>query len=292
MKFLLTGADGQLGRSFAAEIASHNDIELCTYSRATLDITREQDIESALNRVCPDFVINTAAYTQVDMAETEKQRAFAVNQTGPANLARQCASRHIPLVHFSTDYVFDGACSTPWREEDVPAPLNTYGASKLAGEREIQRLCQKYLIFRTSWLFSPFGSNFVTTMLGLGTERSELNIVSDQHGRPTSAMELARLLLAILPRVDGQWGVYHIAQPEVTSWFDFAKSIFVEANQQGFELAIQQVNPIASSEYPTVALRPTHSGLSCEKFEKTFGLSPEPWRKSLIKVLGRLQIDD
>jgi dTDP-4-dehydrorhamnose reductase len=291
MKLLLTGAEGQLGKAFVAESLSHQDIELICYNRANLDITREEHIASALALVRPDFVINAAAFTEVDLAEVETEKAFAVNKIGPANLAKHCASLNIPLIHFSTDYVFDGVRSTGWREEDLPSPLNSYGASKLAGECEIKTHCTEYLIFRTSWLFSPFGENFLTSMLRLGAEREELSIVNDQHGRPTSALELARLVVAILPHVSGRWGVYHLAQPEVASWWDFANSIFTEARQMGFGLAIRQVNPIASSHYPTEATRPSYSNLSCEKFERSFGLSPEPWRQSLISVMRRLHQD-
>jgi dTDP-4-dehydrorhamnose reductase len=182
--------------------------------------------------------------------------------------------------------VFDGSLQSGWKEADTPAPLNIYGASKLAGEQEIIIACRKYLIFRTSWLFSAYGSNFLKSMLQLGRQRSELNIVDDQFGKPTSAPAVADLVLDILPNVKSRWGLYHLAQPEATSWFGFAQSIFTEAENQGISSILRQVNPIKSVDYPADAARPGNSALCCEKIEAAFGLVIKPWRQSLPQIIG------
>jgi dTDP-4-dehydrorhamnose reductase len=286
MRLLLTGAEGHLGQAFVVAAGQRKNMDLIAFSRSGLDITNPEDIERAIKQQSPDMVINTAAYTDVDGAEIEPAKAYEVNQLGPANLARQCAANNIPLIHFSTDYVFDGSLQSGWKETDTPAPLNIYGASKLAGEQEIIIACRKYLIFRTSWLFSAYGSNFLKSMLQLGRQRSELNIVDDQFGKPTSAPAVADLVLDILPNVKSRWGLYHLAQPEATSWFGFAQSIFTEAENQGISSILRQVNPIKSVDYPADAARPGNSALCCEKIEAAFGLAIKPWRQSLPQIIG------
>lgn len=286
MRLLLTGAEGQLGQAFVVAAGQRKNMDLIAFSRSGLDITNPEDIERAIKQQSPDMVINTAAYTDVDGAEIEPAKAYEVNQLGLANLARQCAANNIPLIHFSTDYVFDGSLQSGWKETYTPAPLNIYGASKLAGEQEIIIACRKYLIFRTSWLFSAYGSNFLKSMLQLGRQRSELNIVDDQFGKPTSAPAVADLVLDILPNVKSRWGLYHLAQPEATSWFGFAQSIFTEAENQGISSILRQVNPIKSVDYPADAARPGNSALCCEKIEAAFGLAIKPWRQSLPQIIG------
>ncbi len=291
IKLLITGAEGQLGQSFQAALDGRKDFIACAYNKAELDITDAGAVEAAIIKDRPDFLLNAAAYTLVDQAEVERVLAMQINQAGTANLAQACAANNIPIVHFSTDYVFDGSGNSLWSETDGPSPLNLYGASKLAGEREIQNICDQYLIFRTSWLFSPFGSNFVKSMLRLGAQRTDLSVVNDQIGKPTCTFEIVRLVLKILPRVNGRWGLYHLAQPEAISWHGFAREIFAEANRQGFELALEELFAIGSADYPVSAVRPKNSQLDCTKLEAAFNVQINPWQQSLSETLRVLQSD-
>jgi dTDP-4-dehydrorhamnose reductase len=264
MKLLITGAAGQLGKAFVSELKANKEIQFSAYSRGDLDVTCVDEAQTVIARERPDFVINTGAYTQVDLAESEKDNAYLVNETGPANLAEVCKRLDIPLVHFSTDYVFDGSKKSPWNEHDSTAPLGIYGASKLAGEKAITQIHSKHLIFRTSWVFSVFGHNFVKTMLHVGSMREKIKVVDDQIGKPTSAREIARLILAILPKVDDHWGIYNLTQPQAVSWYSFAKAIFEQArrldkNHWNKHLLVSELQPIPSSEYPMHAQRPANS---------------------------------
>ena len=297
MKLLITGAAGQLGKAFVSELKSNSEIQFAAYSRGDLDVTCVDEAQTVIARERPDFVINTSAYTQVDLAESEKDNAFLVNETGPANLAEVCKRLDIPLVHFSTDYVFDGSKKSPWREDDATAPLGIYGASKLAGEKAITQIHSKHLIFRTSWVFSEYGHNFVKTMLHVGSMREKMKVVDDQIGKPTAAREIVRLVLAILSKVDNHWGIYNLAQPQAVSWYSFAETIFEQARSPGQNywnkhLLVSDLLPIPSSEYPTHAQRPANSELDTTKIETTFGLSIKPWRESLSQTLGALQDND
>lgn len=288
MKILITGAEGQLGRSMADQLQSRPDIQMLAFNRHQLDITSAPAVAKTLSQEQPDMVINTAAYTQVDRAELETKQAHRVNSAGSANLANSCAQTNIPLIHFSTDYVFDGknAC---YKESDRPSPIGVYGASKLAGERAIEEMCSQYLILRCSWLFSAYGNNFVKTMLNLGRTKDQLHVVEDQTGKPTSCAEIARVTLQIINNISQQWGLYHLAQPQTTSWFEFANSIFAEAQKQQMGLRVRRVNPIPSSAYTTAAKRPQNSALDCEKLCSTFGITLRPWQASLahtIRVLN------
>ena len=290
MKLLITGAAGQLGKCFVSELKAMGDIEFSAYSRGDLDVTSVEEVQAVIARERPDFVINASAYTQVDLAETEKENAHLVNETGPANLAEVCKRLDIPLVHFSTDYIFDGSKKGAWREDDQPAPLGVYGASKLAGEQAITQIHSKHLIFRTSWVFSEYGHNFVKTMLHVGSLREKITVVDDQSGKPTSAREMVRLVLAILPVVREQWGIYNLAQPDTTSWYGFAQAIFEQARNQESQhwtekLLVKELLPIPTSEYPTHAQRPANSELNTSKIEKTFGLQIKPWRDSLGETI-------
>lgn len=293
MKLLITGAAGQLGKTFVSELKARKDIQFCAYSRGDLDVTCVDEVQMVVARERPDFVINTSAYTQVDLAETEKESAYLVNETGPANLAEVCKRLDIPLVHFSTDYIFDGTKKGPWSEDDEPAPLGVYGASKLAGEKAITQIHSKHLIFRTSWVFSEYGHNFVKTMLHVGSLRDKITVVDDQVGKPTSAREIVRLVLAILPMTGGKWGIYNLAQPKVVSWYGFAQAIFEQARGQETnywkqKLQVSELTPILSSEYPTHAQRPANSELDSSKIESTFGLQVKPWRESLGETIKAL----
>jgi len=297
MKLLITGAAGQLGKAFVSELKASEGIQFSAYSRGDLDITCVDEAQAVIARERPDFVINAGAYTQVDLAESEKDNAYLVNETGPANLAEVCKRLDIPLVHFSTDYVFDGSKKSPWHEDDTTAPLGIYGASKLAGEQAIVQIHSKHLIFRTSWVFSEFGHNFVKSMLHIGSMREKMKVVDDQMGKPTSAREIVRLILGILPKVENHWGIYNLAQPQAISWYGFAQTIFEQArsldkNYWNNHLLVNDLRPIPSSEYPTHAKRPANSELNTAKIESTFGLRIKPWRESLNETIGALQDND
>ena len=291
MKLLITGAAGQLGKSFTALLKDQEDIEFSFYSRKDLDITSQEEVQAVIAREEPDYVINTAAYTQVDLAEDQPEQAFAINKSGVENLALVCQSLQIPLVHYSTDYVFNGANSGGWKEEGITEPLGVYGASKLAGEQAVINTCDKYFIFRTSWVFSPYGNNFVKTMLRLGSEREELGVVNDQFGKPTSAEEIARVTLEIIKKNSQQWGIYHLAQPEAVSWYQFAEEIFSSAEKAGLILQLKKLGAITTSEFPTKAVRPANSVLQTEKLEKTFAVKIKPWKESLQQTIDALTGD-
>jgi len=289
MKLLITGCDGQVGTELTRQSRALG-WTVKAVDRDGLDIT---DLEAVNNAVCvfkPDAVVNAAAYTAVDKAERDRDAAFAVNRDGPKNLAVVCSDLDIPLIHYSTDYVFDGSKSDAYVESDPVAPLGVYGESKLAGELAVGEFCSKHLILRTSWVFSSHGNNFVKTMLRLGAERKELGVVADQCGKPTSASDIARLTLRILPGTKDSWGIYHLAQPEVTSWHGFAEAIFDEASKQGMLLKVGEVRTIRTSDYPTPAGRPSNSALHCDKLETIFGASIKPWRKSLVEVIREINV--
>ena len=290
MKLLIPGARGQLGQAFVQELKRHPDIVFVACSRSELDITDMDKVRQVITQEQPDFVINTAAYTQVDLAETETAKAYLVNQKGPANLAQVCQGLDIPLIHFSTDCVFDGRKQGAWTEADPTGPLNVYGASKLAGEKAVQQHCHKHLIFRVSWVFSEFGHNFVKTMMQLGSSREQLRVVNDQMGKPTCAREIAKIVLAILPRHQNQWGLYHLAQPGAISWYGFAQGIFSTAEhyQVGTQLIVEDLQPIPTSGYPTPAKRPANSVLDITKLQQAFGVAIADWQQSLNQTLAQL----
>ena len=292
MKLLISGAAGQLGQAFVQELERQPDIVFVACSRSELDITDMDNVRQLITQEQPDFVINTAAYTQVDLAETETEAAYRINQLGPANLAQVCQDFDIPLIHFSTDCVFDGHKHGPWTEADPTNPLSVYGASKLAGEQAVQQHCNKHLIFRVSWVFSEFGHNFVKTMLQLGSSREQLRVVNDQFGKPTCAREIARVVLNILPKLRNQWGVYHLAQPEVISWHGFAQAVFNTAknHQMATKLVVKEVLSIPSSGYPTPAERPANSALDTTKLQQTFAVGISDWQQSLSQTLSALEL--
>jgi len=284
MKLLITGANGQLGRALThqARAAGH---ETRAMTHAELDITNAQAVRNAVRTHQPDVVINAAAFTAVDAAESNAGMAWAVNRDGPANLASACADHGVALVHVSTDYVFDGEKQGEYTEDDPPRPVNVYGASKLAGEEAVRCACPRHLIVRTSWLFSACRHNFVRTMLKLGARQETLRIVADQRGKPTSAEELARVILAMLPQMEGHWGTWHAAQPETTTWHGFAEAILAAARAAGRPLRATRVLPIATEDFPAAAKRPKHSALDCRKLETAFSLTLRPWRESLRDVV-------
>jgi len=282
----ITGAGGQVGHELAIADGRHRLVAL---SRQQLDITDPLQIEEAFAAHQPDIVINAAAYTQVDRAEQEPERAFAINRDGVANLAQACRKLGIPLLHTSTDYVFDGSKPAAYQETDSLAPPGVYGKSKAEGEALLQGTLERHIILRTSWVFSATGNNFVKTMLRLGKERDELGIVNDQHGCPTSARSIAEVLLNIADKYlqghEIEWGTYHYCNQPETTWFGFAQAIFQQAT--GFENL--NLNPIATSEYPTPAQRPQNSMLDCTKIQAQFGIEQGDWAGELALVLDQLK---
>jgi len=283
---LITGAGGQVGHELATCRTRHSLIAL---NRSQLDICDATQVGEVFADLRPGLVINAAAYTQVDRAEQEADLAFAVNRDGVANLAEACALADIPLLHLSTDYVFDGRLERAYRETDPIAPLGVYGKSKAAGEIALRERLAKHVILRTSWVFSVTGSNFVKTMLRLGRERRELGIVDDQRGCPTSARSIASALLQIgdvcLQGESPAWGTYHYCNRPATSWYGFARAIFARA--RGFDGL--ELNPITTADYPTPAQRPGNSVLDCSAIEANFGIVQADWERELEDVLERLE---
>jgi dTDP-4-dehydrorhamnose reductase len=289
-RLLLIGSGGQLGQVLAAQLPAQAELE--SLSHAQLDLADPDAVRTAVRDsfagLGPQIVVNAAAYTAVDKAEQEPELAFAVNATAPAIIAEELARTNGWLVHYSTDYVFDGSGAMPWRETDPTGPLGVYGASKLAGEQAIAATRCCHVILRTSWVYAAVGRNFLHTMLRLGRERELLRIVDDQVGAPTSAGSLAAATEAVLGQIADQnamSGVYHLACAGETSWAGFAQAIFAAF------AAIQkppQIVPIATSEYPTPARRPLNSRLNCEKFAVEFGYHMPQWQAALAHVANTI----
>ena len=286
----MIGRNGQLARALG-----ELDPDLVRLGRHELDLTDAVAAERAVQDRRPDLLINAAAYTNVDGAEDEPNTAFAVNRDGVAALARGAAAVGAALVHVSTDYVFDGRREGEWDETAPTNPINAYGASKLAGEQAALSTNPRTLILRASWLYAPWGKNFLTTMLRLA-DRERLTIVSDQHGKPTSVLPLARAIREIAPRLAEApagaplWGVFHYAGRGVTSWAGFARAIFAEASGRLISHT-PEVVPISSEGYPTRARRPMNSALDCTVFERTFGITTVDWHEALAEVISRLEAE-
>lgn len=281
MKLLIFGQTGQVARELIAQAEDH---EVTALSRADADQSDPHACAEIVRDLRPDAVINAAAYTAVDKAEEEEALATVINGETPGAISRACADIDAPFLHISTDYVFDGTGYAPWKPADATDPQNAYGRSKLAGEEAVRAAGVTHAILRTSWVFSAHGNNFVKTMLRLSETRDELNVVADQIGGPTSAREIAAALLAILPRLkDGQGGgTYHFAGQPATSWADFAREIFAQAD------VTTKVHDIPTSAYPTPAQRPLNSRMDCSKLTTDFGVEIPDWRASLKEVLKDL----
>lgn len=293
MRILVTGVTGQVGAALAAKLA--NLATVVPAPRSVLDLTRPQDIGSRLDEIAPDVIVNPAAYTAVDRAEDERDLAFLVNAEAPRALARWAADRRIPLLHFSTDYVYSGRGSIPWKEGDVTGPLSVYGASKLAGEDAIREVAGEHLIIRTSWVYASTGSNFLHTIVRQAREREEVRIVADQFGAPTSSAIIAEALAALfalsegLPSViDRTEGLLHVAAAGSTSWHGFATAIVDGLRQRGVALKVDRVVPICTADYPTKAQRPINSRLDLSKLSQTLGRSTPGWSAGLGCVLDEL----
>jgi dTDP-4-dehydrorhamnose reductase len=281
---LITGSNGQLGKSISAlvEEKKSNTAVFTETTKESLDITNRNQIELFFQSHSFNYCINCAAYTFVDKAEVEKTQAFLINATGVKNLAEACKKYNIILIHISTDFVFDGTKGSPYTEKDTPNPINVYGASKLQGETYIQSILDSYFIIRTSWLYSEYGNNFVKTMLRLGAEKNELQVVSDQIGSPTYAKNLAEMVLEIIDSKNNQYGLYHYSNQGALSWFEFANAIFKLKNIQ------IKVKPIPTSSYPTLARRPSYSVLSLLKTSRNINLIDKLTISSLRNCLQNI----
>jgi dTDP-4-dehydrorhamnose reductase len=287
MRILLTGANGQVGWELSNR-GGQRAFEVLALNRSDLDITDPVSVSREVNRSGVSLVVNAAGYTAVDEAESEPELAFAANRDGPACLASACEKVGIPLVHISTDYVFDGQKQGAYLETDPVSPLSVYGKSKAAGEVEVRKRLREHLILRTGWVYGVHGHNFVKTMLRLGREREVIQVVDDQYGCPTYAADLAETILRIAAKLlEGRqvhWGTYHYCGKGVTSWHGFAEEIFRLASGYA-SLKVKRVEPISTSEYPTPAQRPTSSILDCSVLENTFNIYPQPWAESLAHML-------
>lgn len=282
-KILLTGITGQLGQELSPILQAVGVVTRC--DRQTLDLAKPDSIRQVMAAVKPEVVVNCAAYTAVDKAETEPDLAMAINGTGVGILAAECHQLGARLIHVSTDYVFDGTQSHPYQETDRTHAIGQYGASKLAGEEAIRQVGGDAIILRTAWVYGTGGSgNFVKTMLRLGAQREELGVVTDQIGSPTWTGDLAAAIASMV-QLAIPAGTYHYTNSGVASWYDFAIAIFEEAQALNFPLQIQRVKPISTAEYPTPARRPAYSVLSLAKIAATLGTYPPHWRQGLRQML-------
>jgi dTDP-4-dehydrorhamnose reductase len=292
MRLFVIGGEGQVARSLR-EVASRRDNIVFGFgARPDVDLLRPASIVKALADFRPDLVVNPAAYTAVDKAESEPDQAFALNRDGARAVAAAAADRGVPVIHLSTDYVFDGKKKEPYSETDSVGPQGVYGRSKLEGELAVAEVNPRHIVLRTSWVYAPFGGNFVRTMLRLMAERDRLRVVDDQLGCPTYAPDIARAIVEIAQRwADSDWdskhtGVTHIAGPDVRTWCGFAREIVQGAAERGGRLI--PVDPIPTSDYPTPATRPANSCLSTERLEAIFGVRLPPLTSSLDDCLDRL----
>jgi dTDP-4-dehydrorhamnose reductase len=286
---LVFGAGGQVG-CHLLEIAASARRGAIGRTHAETDICDPVAVGEAIDRAKPSVIVNAAAYTAVDKAESDTAKAFAVNRDGAAVVAKAAADSGIPLMHLSTDYVFDGTASRPYREDDPVGPQGAYARSKEAGERAVAEACERHLILRTAWVYGPFGANFLRTMLRLGAEREELGIVDDQTGCPTMTGDIAAAILAMVETAASgkfrDWGIYHYVGADVVTWYGFAGMIFAEA--EAFGRKAPRLRPIGTADYPTPAPRPAYSVLSTAKIERVFGIRPAPLHGSVIATLKRL----
>lgn len=289
MRIAVTGQQGQVVQAIRAQAA--DDAVVVALGRPGLDLARPETIAASLAAAQPDLIVSAAAYTAVDKAESERDLAFAVNATGAAAVAAAALRLNVPVIHISTDYVFDGAKGAPYTEADAVGPLNVYGASKLAGEQAVMAANPEAVVLRASWIYSPFGHNFVRTMLRLAAEREEVGVVADQFGSPTSALDLAGGIWALASRLLGgsaasPRGVFHMAGSGSASWADLAEATFSASAALGGPSA--RVRRIDAAQFPTAAVRPTDSRLDCGRLEAAYGIRLPDWRTSIAAVVRRL----
>ncbi|KQZ60036.1 MULTISPECIES: dTDP-4-dehydrorhamnose reductase [unclassified Lysobacter] len=294
MKILLLGGNGQVGQELRRSLAPLGEVVVTTRSGElpdggrceALDLAELDAIAPLFQRVAPDIVVNATAHTAVDRAEDEPELAFRINAEAPGRIARACAMRGAPLLHYSTDYVFDGSGTRPYREDDATAPLGVYGASKLAGEREITVSGTRHLILRTAWVYATHGANFLRTMLRVGAERDELRVVADQIGSPTPAWLIADVSAQILRQGVAESGIRHLVAGGETTWHGFAEAIFESAFERGLIARRPSVHPIATADYPTRARRPAYSVLDTTRLRRDYGLDLPDWRAALDRTLA------
>jgi dTDP-4-dehydrorhamnose reductase len=285
---LVAGRTGQVARSLVDE-ARRVAFPVIALGRPQLDIGDPQSISRAVAAIAPSAIVNAAAYTAVDRAESDAEGAFAINRDGAGRVAAAAAAMRIPFIHLSTDYVFDGSKTAPYVEEDPTCPLGVYGRSKLEGESVVRTACPNALVVRTSWVYSPYGQNFVKTMLGLAGTRDIVRVVDDQHGAPTAARDLASAILALIGNISqdgGEGGVYHLTADGSTTWYEFADAIFAGWRVRG--RGVPALEPITSAGYPTAAKRPANSRLDCTKIQRVYGIRLPHWRGSLAECLDTL----
>lgn len=283
LRILVPGADGQVGWALARA-----DPQIVAFGRKELDIADPTAVAARMEEVRPDLVVNAAAYTAVDRAEEDAEAAFKANRDGPAHLAAACARAGIPLIHLSTDYVFDGRRTEPYAESDAPSPLGVYGESKWAGEEAVRQTLERHLTLRVSWVFGIHGNNFVKSMLRLGAELEELGVVADQRGCPTAADDIAATLLTLGRKIVDDppaeaWGTFHYGGQPDASWFEFAQAIF-----QNKEAPAPRLRAIPTSDYPTRAERPADSTLDCRRLKRVFGIERPDWREALKRMIDSL----
>jgi dTDP-4-dehydrorhamnose reductase len=282
IRILVIGLEGQLARSLAVAAPDRADVEIVCAGRPQVDFLQSETIARALNAIAPDVVINPAAYTAVDQAEEDQAAALQVNATAPGALAEACTTSGVPLIHLSTDYVFDGSKGAPYREDDPVAPLGVYGRTKLEGERRVIAASDRHLVVRTAWVHSPYGRNFVRTMLRLGKEREQLRVVADQRGAPTYAPHLASALLEMVRTVLAGARTsqcVHATNTGETTWFGLAELVFREAARFGYRPPA--LEPIASADYPMPAMRPMDSRLDLSRLRQEFGVTLPPWEEGV-----------
>lgn len=299
-RLLLVGANGQVGRELRRSLSTLGEVIGATREGLldngepcqAVDLSDPRALAALVGKIAPSVVVNAAAYTAVDKAENDREQAFLVNGEAPGALARACAVAGIPFVHYSTDYVFDGRGTRPYREDDPTAPLGVYGASKLAGEDAVRASEARHLIFRTAWVYGAHGHNFLRTMLRLGAERDELRVVADQFGSPTPAALIADATATVLTRVLAgrahPSGTWHLVASDETSWYGFAEAIFEEALAAGLLTRLPTVVPITTADYPTPAHRPAYSRLDTSRFQHDFGIDLPGWRDGLREVIASL----
>lgn len=303
MNILLLGSSGQLGHALQQALQGAGELTCLDRQALDLSLAQEADISTLFEQHEPHWVINASAYTAVDAAESDPDTAFHINAQVPEYLAKACSKHSAALVHYSTDFVFDGKAQTPYLEEDLCHPLSVYGESKWRGELAVQAHAPAHLIFRTAWLMGSFGGNFLKTILKLASSKHELKVIDDQFGAPTQASWLAHVTRRALdhltsplasPQIDPShphWGLYHASGLGQISWHQYARAVVEDAKALGFELSLtpEQVLPIASCEYPQPAQRPFFSVLNCDKLKQTFDIQPVEWRQSVQEVLNELQ---
>ena len=295
MVILLFGKNGQVGWALQRALAplgniialDRNSLEYCG------DLSNLKGIAETIQVLKPDVVINAAAYTLVDNAEIEPKIAKLINATSVEIIAEESKKVGAWFIHYSTDYVFPGSGDVPWQESDRPSPLNYYGKSKLDGEKAVQDICSKYLIIRTSWVYSRRGNNFIKTMLRLGVEREQLSVINDQFGAPTSADLIADCTAHIIHTLQDKSvtsGIYHLVANGVTTWYDYARFIFDEARDVGIKLSVSKLDAISTSSYITPAVRPKNSRLNTEKIQKVFNLTLPDWKYDAKRILNEILV--